>query len=152
MLGSKSAARARGGIGESLRTSKAMADYLLDSDLLIWHLRGTRTAVERVVELSGRGRLGLSAIVRAEVLQGMRESESDATYRLLDACETFPVDEAVADRAAELVRTYRSRGVTLHLPDALIAATALEAKLPLYTCNARHYPMPGLDLREVRVE
>lgn len=124
-----------------------MADFLLDSDVVIWHLRGHLTIADCVFTLARRGRIGLSAITRAEVLQGMREPESKATFGFLDACETLPVALETADRAGEIVRSFRSQGVTIGLPDALIGATALLAGLPLYTCNPRHYPMEGLDLR-----
>ncbi len=124
-----------------------MADFLLDSDVVIWHLRGRQSVASCVVILARRGRLGLSAITRAEVLQGMRESERKATLGFLDACETLPVTVETADRAGDIVRSFRVRGVTLALPDALIGATAMLAGLPLYTCNPRHYPLEGLDLR-----
>lgn len=126
-----------------------MADLLLDSDVVIWHLRGRASVVETVIALAGRGRIGLSAITRAEVLLGMREKEREATLLFLDACETLPVTGATADLAGEIVRRFRAQGVTLALPDALIGATALHASVPLYTCNSRHYPMPDLDLRPV---
>ena len=99
--------------------------------------------------LARRGRLGLSAITRAEILLGMREPEREATLLFLDACETLSVTAATADRAGEIVRGFRTQGLTLALPDALIGATALVASIPLYTCNPRHYPMPELDLRPV---
>jgi predicted nucleic acid-binding protein len=126
-----------------------MADFLLDSDVVIWHLRGRATVVELVLALARRGRIGLSAITRAEVLLGMREPERALTLRFLDSCETLPVLAATADRAGEIFRGFRSQGITLALPDALIGATALLASIPLYTCNPRHYPMPDLDLRAV---
>jgi predicted nucleic acid-binding protein len=126
-----------------------MADFLLDSDVVIWHLRGKATVVELVLTLARRGRIGLSAITRAEVLLGMREPERALTLRFLDSCETLPVLAATADRAGEIFRSFRSQGITLSLPDALIGATALLASIPLYTCNPRHYPMPDLDLRAV---
>ena len=129
-----------------------MADYLVDSDVVIWHLRGHESVVPRVVALSRQGRIGLSVITRAEVIQGMREPEREGTFEFLDACETLPVDQVVADRAGEIVRSHRGRGLTIDLPDALIGATALEAEIPLYTCNPRHFPMKGLDLREVAVK
>ena len=69
----------------------------------------------------------------------------------LDACETLAITRSEADRAGEIVRSCRSLGLTVALPDALIAATALEAGAPLYTCNPRHFPMTGLDVREVTV-
>jgi predicted nucleic acid-binding protein len=36
------------------------------------------------------------------------------------------------------------KGVTLELPDILIAAVAIEHGLALATDNLRHYPMPEL--------
>jgi hypothetical protein len=126
-----------------------MADFLLDSDVVIWHLRGHGAIVELVLVLARRGRIGLSAITRAEVLLGMREPERVLTLRFLDSCETLPVVAVTADRAGEIFRDFRSQGTTLSLPDALIGATALLASIPLYTCNPRHYPMPDLDLRAV---
>ena len=126
-----------------------MADFLLDSDVVIWHLRGYPAVVELVLALARRGRIGLSAIARAEVLFGMRDPERQLTLRFLDSCETLPVTAETADRAGEISRGFRSHGITLSLPDALIGATALLASIPLYTCNPRHYPMPDLDLRAV---
>ena len=70
-----------------------MADFLLDSDVVIWHLRGQ----ESVVDLSRRGRLGLSVVTRAEVIQGMREPERESTFLFLDGCETLRVDQVVGD-------------------------------------------------------
>jgi hypothetical protein len=94
-------------------------------------------------------RIGLSAITRAEVLLGMREAERAATLEFLNACQTLSVDAEVAEKAAEAIRTFRARGITISLPDALIGATALAQGIPFYTCNIRHYPMPGLDLRSI---
>ena len=38
---------------------------------------------------------------------------------------------------------------SLEIPDAFIAATALEHAIPLYTRNARHFQMiVGLDVRQ----
>jgi predicted nucleic acid-binding protein len=128
-----------------------MAEFLLDSDLVIWHLRGRASIVELVLSLARKGRLALSAISRAEVLLGMRDSERDLTLLFLDNCETLPVTTATADRAGEIIRGFRARGVTLSLPDALIGATALLASIPLYTCNPKHYPMTDLDLRAVSI-
>ncbi len=126
-----------------------MADFLLDSDVVIWHLRGHAAIVELVLGLARRGHLGLSAIARAEVLLGMREPERELTLLFLDSCETLPVTAETANRAAETIRGFRAQGVTLSLPDALIGASAVMASIPLYTCNPRHFPMPDLDLRAV---
>ena len=127
----------------------AKADFLLDSDVLIWHLRGHLSVAEFVLSLARRGRLALSAIARAEIVLGMRESERSSTLLFLNSCETFPVTAETADLAGELIRDFRRQGVTLELADTLIGATALIESIPLFTCNPRHYPMVGLDLRPV---
>lgn len=66
---------------------------------------------------------------------------------LLDSLAAIEVNEIVADRAGRLIYQYARRGIQLALPDALIAATALEHDLPLVTTNARHFPMLELRLQ-----
>ena len=128
-----------------------MADVIVDSDLLIWHLRGRPAAVEYVRALSARGRLGVCAISRTEVLAGARPRELPTTEAFLDACETLPVDARVADRAAAWIRAERRKGLTVAVADALIGATAALAGIPLHTCNARHFQFEGLDVRNASV-
>lgn len=125
--------------------------FVLDSDVLIWHLRGKPSVVEHVTSLAGKGVLMVSAIARAEVLAGMRSNEERATLHLLDNLETVHVTTAIADRAAAFIRNLRRRGVTVHLPDALIASTASENEAELHTCNPRHYPGYDVDVIAVRV-
>ncbi len=128
-----------------------MTVFILDSDVVIWHLRGNDAVVQQVTGLAGVGRLAVSAITRAEVLVGMRPTEEQATVNFLDACETVPVDADVADCAGVLVRRQKKKGITIHLPDALIAATAILKGSPLHTCNPRHYPYKELEVVEVPV-
>jgi predicted nucleic acid-binding protein len=125
--------------------------FALDSDVLIWHLRGKPRVVEHVTALARKGALLVSAIARAEVLAGMRAGEEGSTLLLLDNLETAPVTAAIADRAADAMRDLRSRGVTVHLADALIAATAVEHDAELHTCNPRHYPHYDLDIIAVTI-
>jgi predicted nucleic acid-binding protein len=124
-----------------------MPDYLLDSDVVIWFLRGNEAVVAEVVTLGHRGRLGISAITRTEIIHGMRDRERGATLEFLNACETVPVGSQEADCAGEQMRMARAQGITLSLPDAMIGATALVANIPLVTGNLRHFPMPDLDVR-----
>jgi predicted nucleic acid-binding protein len=128
-----------------------MVDLLLDSDLIIWHLRGHPAAVEYLRSLSARGRFGISTITRTEVLAGARPREIQATEAFLDACESIPPDTRAADLAATWIREGRAAGRTVDVPDALIGATASGAAVPLHTCNPRHFGFPGLHVVGVEI-
>ncbi len=117
---------------------------LVDSDVLIWHLRGLPQATRRLDSLP---RLTISAITYLELLQGMRSRvELLAVQKSLAMrhTERIPVTPAITERATALMeRLSLSHG--LGLADALIAATALEKGLRLMTGNVKHYsPIEGL--------
>jgi predicted nucleic acid-binding protein len=107
----------------------------VDTDLFVDHLRGLKPLE------AGRHRLHYSVVTRAELFAGT--SVSDIVSTLLGPLRELPVDRAVAERAG---RIRRETGV--RLPDALIAATALEHHLQLATRNRRDFePVRGLRLR-----
>ncbi len=112
-----------------------MADLLVDTDVFIDHLCGA-------VELKpGRHRLHYSVITRAELFAGT--SATDLVSQLLAPFRELDVDRAVAERAGRL-----RRETGMQLPDALIAATALEHELSLSTRNVKHFStIRGLRLR-----
>jgi predicted nucleic acid-binding protein len=112
-----------------------VADVLVDTDIFIDHLRGAR-------ELRpGSHRLHYSVITRAELIAGTRASE--LVEVLLAPFRERVVDRAVAERAG---RIRRESGV--RLPDALIAATALEHDLSIATRNRKDFtPVRGLRFR-----
>ena len=117
---------------------------LVDTDVLIWHLRGYPQATRR---LDALGALTLSAVSYLEVLQGMRnKAELAAVKKMLQhrAATLLPVSEAITQRAIELMESLTlSHG--LQMGDALIAATALDHGLPVLTANVKHFgAVPGL--------
>lgn len=121
-----------------------MPDYLLDSGVLIRHLRRHQPTTELMTELALEGQLGIATISRTEIVEGMREHERQQTMRLLDTLFSWPLDAAVADLAGSTIRQFRSTGVTLDKPDAIIGATAVLHDLVLVTYNAKHFPMAEL--------
>ncbi len=113
-----------------------MTRILVDSDILVDHLRGHRRLV------AGSDELHVSAISRAELFSG-RGAEERRIRRLLEPMTDIPVDAAIAERAGRL-----RRGTAQRLPDALIAATALEHRLTLVTRNTRDFDgIRGLKVR-----
>ncbi len=111
---------------------------LVDTDVLIWHLRGYAQATRRLDEL---GALTLSAVSYLEVLQGMRnKAELVAVKKMLErrAATLLPVSEPITQRAIDLMESLTlSHG--LQMGDALIAATAIEHQLPVLTANVKHF-------------
>ena len=103
-------------------TSGTVADLLVDTDIFIDHLRGARELTPR------RHRIHYSVVTRAELVAGT--SATEAISALLAPFKEINVARAVAERAG---RIRRDSGV--RLPDALIAATAIEHGLSLVTRN-----------------
>src|SRR6266540_7506781 len=123
-----------------------MAIHLLDTGILLRHIRTRERFLRLLVELGEEGDLYISAISRVEVLRGMRQHERERTFGLLDSLRTHPLDAVTANRAGNLLQFWRSQGITLGVPDSVIAASALELGATLVTLNARHFPMRELHL------
>ena len=114
---------------------------LVDSDVLIAHLRGDERARLFLRDARTRQRLFTSAVSVAEITGGMRSAERRMVWRLLGALTTAPVTERVGIRAGEFARTYRRSHRAIGIADYLIAATAAEHGLELATLNVSHFPM-----------
>jgi len=126
-----------------------MSRFLLDSDVIIWHLRGRHEATEMIRKLQNFSLPGCSAVSVFEVQMGVKRGEEEATLRFLKALKIFDINWEVADRSAQLVREYKSKGQTLGVADALIAGTCLYHDLTLVTYNRKHYPIAELNIYPV---
>ena len=129
-----------------------MADYLLDTNVLILHLRERPEITALLTRWGVEGALCISVATRTEILAGMHPHEEERTMALLDSLVNLPVDEAIADRAGRLIYQYARQGIQLSFADALIAATALHHDLTLATTNPKHFPMPELHLYPLDVK
>jgi predicted nucleic acid-binding protein len=117
---------------------------LVDTDVLIWHLRGYGQATRRLDQM---GTLTISVVTYLELLQGMRnKAELAAVKRMFErrAATVLPLSEGITQRAVDLMELLTlSHG--LQMGDALIAATALEHGMTVLTANIKHFsPVEGL--------
>lgn len=117
----------------------------IDSDILIWHLRGHRKAANLFRRLSREPgtEMWTGALQRAEVVFFMRPEEAAATVSFLARFKTAPVTQEVVDDAAGLYREWHpTHGIDVN--DAMLAATVASTGGKIYTLNVKHYPMPDI--------
>ncbi len=125
-----------------------MAEFLLDSDVLIWLLRGRADTIEMVERLQEESpvSLGCSSLSVLEIWTGVRPGEERKTSALIDALRVISVDSVIARRAAMLLSSRRRQRDPREWIDAVIAATCLELHMTLVTYNLRDYPYREISL------
>jgi len=111
---------------------------LVDTDVLIWNLRGEPSAADRLDREPG---FAISGVTYMELAQGVRDKEELSVLRRslrFWSAEILHVDRSISARALFLVEQH-ALADSLQLADALIAATALDHGLVLLTGNVKHY-------------
>ena len=123
---------------------------LIDTDVLIWNLRGNAKAAERLDQAGG---FVLSAVSYMELIQGVRDkTELGVLRQALQywGASVQPLDQEISARAIFLMETY-ALGHGLQMADALIGATGISLGTTLITANDKHYRMiDGLDIEVFR--
>jgi predicted nucleic acid-binding protein len=112
---------------------------ILDTSVLVDHLRSSRPAAEYLAGLQDRP--SCSEISRIEVIQGLRSAEQRAAEKLFALIDWVPVTEVVARRAGELGRRWRRSHPGIGVADLAIAATADQIEATVATRNLKHFPM-----------
>ena len=117
---------------------------LVDTDVAVDFLRQRKYAQKLLEHWAGDGLLAISTLTHLEIYQGMKAGEEGATNAFLDGLVSVVVDIPIARRAGTMLGELRSKGMTIGIADAVIAATALQFDAPLLTNNVEHYPFPNL--------
>lgn len=99
----------------------------IDSNILIWHLRGERKALNLLKKLRDEEKYELwtGAMQRAEGVFFMQPTEEEATLLFLSQFQTAPVDQRIIDKAGEWYRRWNPRYET-DVNEAILAATAIQ--------------------------
>ncbi len=123
---------------------------MIDSGPIILQLRSHQPTVRLLRNLGAANRLAISAMTRVEIHARMQPKERFVTQKLLSRFTTYDLDRQIADRTGDLIALLRSRGQSIAMADAVIAATALAHNLTLVTFNGVHFRIvPGLRLYSI---
>ena len=123
---------------------------IVDTDVLIWASRGHARAADVLAQNQG---FRVSVVTYAEVIQGCRDAEEVRKFQKalrLWAATVLHVNESISQHAAFFVERY-ALSHSVHLADAVVAATAMHYGDVLLTGNRKHYAViPDLELRDFR--
>ncbi|MHC4874307.1 MAG: PIN domain-containing protein [Planctomycetota bacterium] len=123
---------------------------LLDTDFMIWLLKGNRKAVKIFNDTAERQ---LSVVGMMELIKGCRNKKelSQLRHFIVEMdVELISISENISHRALIYMEEF-ALPHSLDLADALIGATATELCLDLCTANNKHYKViPELSLKVFR--
>lgn len=115
-----------------------MRKVVVDTDILIDHLRGMKRAKEIILKIRRREVIGyISAVTEAELISGEECRKLDKkreVKELIDLFTKINVSNKIAEKAGDFRRDYGTP-----LIDSLIAATAFYQKAVIWTRNLKHY-------------
>lgn len=120
--------------------------YLIDTDVLIWVLRGNRKYEEFLQDLKDKGPLSISTITIAEIYKNIYPSETVRTENVINELQAWDVTSSIAKQAGLYWQQYVKKLRNLSLTDCFIAGTASINDLKLVTLNAKHFPMKDIQV------
>ena len=120
--------------------------FLIDTDILIWVLRGNKRYEEFLQKVKYDGPLSISTVTVAEVYKNIFPSEIVKTENILSELQTWDVTVSVAKQGGLYWQEHSKALRNLNLTDCLIAATANVNNLTLITLNIKHFPMKDINV------
>jgi predicted nucleic acid-binding protein len=121
------------------------ATPVLDSDVLIDHLRDAGPGRELVDELATSSGYLITAVTAFELALGRDYAHAPAQADALMAVPCLMLTREAAVVGGALLRELRAAGAGIDVRDAMQAGICLEAGAPLITRNIRHFArVPGL--------
>jgi predicted nucleic acid-binding protein len=118
---------------------------VLDSDVLIDHLRDTGPGRELIDRLAVSSGYRVTSVTAFELALGRAYAHNPAPADALLSAPCLELTREAALRGGNLLRDLRAAGAGIEIRDALQAGICLEACAPFVTRNVRHYArVPGL--------
>lgn len=120
--------------------------YLIDTDILIWVLRGNKQYEDYLQNLKEKNAISISTITIAEVYKNMFPSEVVKTENILSTFQVWDITPVIAKQAGLYWQEHGRKLKNLNLTDCLIAATANIHEATLVSLNRKHFPMKDITI------
>ena len=117
--------------------------YLIDTDIIIFALRGDKTVLAKFEENKNIP-ISISMITYAELVFGAKRSQNERTNMLKvnRIREIYPVEElniGIMELFADIKANMYSKAIRIEDMDLFIAATAIYNDLTLVTNKTKHF-------------
>jgi len=119
---------------------------LIDSDIIIWILRNNQTYKDNFTKalIEVKGNIFITPIQYAEIMTGLKAKEKINTELFLDSLNCLTIDKKIGKLAGYYLNLYH-KSHALKVADAIMAATAKNHSLQLWSDNKKHFPMFNID-------
>ncbi len=117
--------------------------YILDSDILIYFLKGERKIVDKVLSLSKKN-LYITIINYTELLYGIYNSTNISQNKekilpFLDSFKILQFDKKSSEIFAKLKSKLKKEGKIIADMDLMIASITISNNATLFTNNLKHF-------------
>ena len=120
--------------------------YLIDTDVLIWILRGNKKYSDLLISLKDNDALSISTVSIGEIYKNLFPSELIKTENFLNEFQIWDVTTSIAKQAGLYYQQYSKQFKNLNLTYCLIAATVTVSNLTLVSLNIKHFPMNDIKI------
>jgi tRNA(fMet)-specific endonuclease VapC len=126
-----------------------LTKYLLDTTILIEHLRGKKPAVNFITEAVRHGhRLAVCCINVAELYSGLSPEQAARAEKLINALDYYEATDDSARQAGVYRYEFARQGISLSVSDTLVSAIAKGNDAIVVTANVRDYPMKDIQVQQ----
>lgn len=112
---------------------------LIDTGILIEHIRKKDKIQTSFFQLNEEYELGISMMTAFEFLIGKNEKNTELIEVLMENLSIFPWDEHSMQVAVQIYQDLKKRNQLIEIPDIIIASTAIALDIPLATRNRNHF-------------
>lgn len=126
---------------------KGNEHVLVDTSIWIEFFKSQSKIGDALETLLKKDSVWVCGIILFELVQGIRsDSEKARIIQFLKDLNYIEMTDTLWQKAGELSRSLKIKGITLPFSDILIAAIALDKNLTVFTLDKHFEHIPGIDI------